>query len=381
MTELVENSQSYRQWMGRLAQSTQYVQGNYFNTWMNWVRVNGGKFKDFTPDQMIEYQREADNGSRYDLLDLAIDYVNSNTEAYNTKKSRYANIRSFFRHNRAELPRESINIQKTKPQVIGTLTPEEIKLNIVSSNPAYRTAYLCIFQAAMDQEGFTYWNESGYSDLVTQLKENPDTVRIMLPGRKGAKNVQPYYTFITRDAIEALRNWLKIRAKLVKKGKIPEGSEAIITNQFGEPLTKKGLKSYWFRHLMKNGIISPDTKGRTGKSIHEMRDTWRSLWSKSPANHIVGEYFMGHQIDSLGYDKSFRDVEYYRDEYMKAAPYLNLISSGAAYGLVEAKKQDKRIEELEAENEELRAQLEKQSRDALAMFEELEKRIKNLETR
>lgn len=357
-----------------MAPSTQYVQGNYFRNWMNWVRVNGGKFKDMSPDQLIEYQREADNGSRYELLDLAIDYINTNTEAYNTKKSRYGNIRSFFKHNRAELPRESINIQKTSPQVFGTITPEEIKLNIVSSNTPYRTAYLCIFQAAMDQESFTHWNENGFSDLAAQLKENPETVRIVLPGRKGAKNIQPFYTFITKDAIESLKNWLKIRAKLVKKGKIPENSEAIITNQFGEPLSKKGMKSYWFRHLQKNGIISHDSNGRTGKSIHEMRDTWRSLWSKSPANHTVGEYFMGHQIDSLGYDKSWIDVEYYREEYLKAAPYLNIITSGAAYGMVDAKKQENRIAELEA----VVQRLEKEKQDKITNLEAQLEALKRL---
>ena len=94
---------------------------------------------------------------------------------------------------------------------------------------------------------------------------------------------------------------------------------------------------------------------RYGMNPHEMRDVWRTLWSKSPADHRVGEYFMGHVVDPLGYDKSFDDEAYTRKEYEKALPYLNILSQDKAYGLVDEDEIERlrtRIQELEKEKHE-----------------------------
>ena len=369
-----EEYPTVKKWLSGLSESSQETYLSYFNRFMKWLSVEGGPFKDYTPDMLIEYQQNADNGSRYDMVDLAQRYVTEGKGRVQTKNNRYANIKSFFMHNRCELPRDpNYRVRSENPPIQGTLTPEEIKKVILSCNPAYQAAYMVMFQGALDQEMFKHWNTNGYDDLVKQLRDNPEIIKVNLPGRKKNRNEKPYYSFIGRDGIDTVKNWLQHR---------PENAKAIITNQFGDPLESSALKTYWIRHLRKMGLVDND-KGRqyvdrTGKGLHEMRDVRRSLWTKSPASSVVCEYTMGHSIDALNYDKSFRDVEFYQGEYMKALPFLNLLSSGAAFGRVEVTELDR----VKRENRELRESM-TQTEDTTTQLETaiqaLMKRIENLE--
>lgn len=383
----IETYQTVKAWLSRLGDSTQRVARSNFNNWIQWVRENGGEFSEFTPDDLVEYQKNVGNGDRFKILDTLIQpYLKQADIRLHTKRHRYTHIRSFFLHNRAELPKDpSLTLRAKKPPVMGTLELDDIRLVVLGSKPCYQAAFLSMFQGSMDQEMFTYWNEHGYESLVNQLAEvskqprDERAIKIELPGRKKAKFEKPYYTFIGPDAIDAIINWLPYR---------PEDTHAIFTDNRGKPLAKSNLRHYWNYHLNRLGRVPENlTKKseRTGKGLHEMRDVFRSQWSKSPANHIVGEYLMGHQIDPLEYDKSFRDVGYYRGEYLKALPMLQLISSGEPFGQVDKteiqkleriiKDQATKIENLESEKQEA----ESITNTLVTKIEALIKRVENLE--
>lgn len=373
MVENYLNYPSVEQWLSRLALSTQQTQGNFFNAFMKWKAQNGGRFKDYSPDQLIEFQKE---NKDYTLLDELIQpYVRAKKGTFNSKKSRYNNIRSFFKHNRAELPEDpTFSITPEREPVRGNLTVEQIRDVILSCNPMYQAMFSCMFQAAMDQEMAQYWSINGYDDLRAQLSKNPEIIKVELPGRKANKNIQPYYTFIGGNAINYLETWLKHRDNYVKLGKVDPENKHIFVSNLGSPISKRSIREYWLKHLRKLGIVEPIKRGsrasRTGKGLHEMRDVFRSQWSLSPAKHLMGEYFMGHSIDKLEYDKSFRDVEAYRSEYEKALPFLQLWSRGEPYGLVE-KSEINRIEKTQQqEMNELKAKLERMEKALAAIYED-----------
>ena len=86
-----------------------------------------------------------------------------------------------------------------------------------------------------------------------------------------------------------------------------------------------------------------------------MRDLFRTRWEKSPAAAVAAEYFMGHQVDPLEYNKAYRDENYALEQYVKAEPYLNILSmEPTIVPRVELQKTNTEVEELKQELEQFR---------------------------
>lgn len=365
MTDL-ENMDGWtrvKAWLTRLAPSTQYKALRALDNFMKWSRENGEKFSDMTPDELIDYQFNADRAAQYEILDTLVQpYVLSIEGRVGYKQKLYSTIRSLFFHSRAELPRDpGFNLGVTREKVRGRLEPEHIRDMVLSSKPVYQAVFLSMFQGGLGLAELKYWNLNGWGNLIEQLDQDKQIIKIELPGRKKAKNVRPYHTYIGGDAVDAVKNWVQHR---------PQNAKAIFTNRFGEPISSNALQMYWIRHLRKLGL-APESKGmkhtRTGRNLHELRDTFRTQWAKSGANPDIGEYCLGHDIDPLEYNKCFTDEEYTVEEYRAAMPMLQVMSSPTPYRLVR-----------ENVVQQLRSDLEKARQDRDDRVSELEKQIEDL---
>jgi integrase len=354
MTEQIMGYTTVDNWLGRLAPSTAKTNKVFLRKFMRWLAENGGQFSDHTPDQLVLYQKEAENSQQYDVLDVVQRYVGQLDLRENSKRREYAALRSLFAHNRAALPLDpTFRMRSKHTPVEGILRAEEVRDMLLSCNKVYRAVFLCMFQGALDLSGFDYWNRTGFDQLRQDLRGDPDLIKITFPnGRKMRR--APFFTLIGPDAIKALKDWLVVR---------PEDAEAIFTNQHGAPLNMHSAQLYWLRHLEKLGFIKRERNGKTsvryGKNPHEMRDVFRSLWEKSPAKASVAEFMMGHVVDKLEYNKACRDEKWVRGEYRKALPMLQIMSSGRPFGQVE----EDEIINLQEKVKDLEARLERSTRE------------------
>lgn len=172
--------------------------------------------------------------------------------------------------------------------------------------------------------------------------------------------------FISREAKEALTEWLKVRDKYLRsslnrnKGLIEKGEARpkSIEDDRVFPFSEATVRGMWERALRKAGLLSRDnTTGRTQIRIHGLRKFFRSQLALSVPVDIV-EALMGHE----GYlTEAYRRYTLKQlAEYYQKGEHLVTIQTPKELAEIESEFKDelnknrKLIEDLIIENKELR---------------------------
>jgi len=370
--EWIQQNPIITRWLKNLAKTTNERYKNVAFRFFTWLKESGDLR---SPGELVKLQKVAVGDDRYSQLDKIQDWMRSLPDAMRvgTKKMMYSCLRSFYMYSRAELPRDKgFKIRSETAPVEGILTVEGLRKIIVSSNLMYQTVFTTMFQSGMGWQQFQHFNEKdGWKQIKEDIfNEDHKPILIRLPARKhgGSYNRQPFYTFIGDDAKELIRRYLK-----TLRGQIHDG-EAIFLNEKGNPLQRTDARKFFTRHAKACGLIQevaplcPECNRKTirkrrkvngkhkvfyececglvvscddprlkefmdsfktvrhGINLHEIRDVYRSTWEISPASPTLAEFCLGHDIDSNHYNKFYRNIEFTTKEYMKAQPYLNILS-------------------------------------------------------
>ena len=198
------------------------------------------------------------------------------------------------------------------------------------------------------------------------LESNP--VKITIRGAN-AKNKQTRYSFISNEAAECLRAWLKKRDAYLKtatthnKGLIGIGKSSVKVTDTDLlfPFSDNAANSMWETALKASGQFSLDaTTGRNQYRIHSFRKFFITQLSMA-GQKVLAEHLAGH----LGYlDTSYRQVspEQAGAEYQKV---MDVVTIGAPVEFKEKAKelnsklkiQGESIEGLRAINDRLQNQM------------------------
>jgi hypothetical protein len=198
-----------------------------------------------------------------------------------------------------------------------------------------------------------YANEHCSDQIVRQMQEERFPVRIDIPGRKENENDTSgrYYTYIGKDAIDALTYYFEEERGWPKKG------EPIWIQSNHKPLQKATMEALWLRITRRIGKV-PRRKGllgsRYGFNLHEFRDaamTYLYVHAKPRGLEMDSvKFWSGRvgEIDPHRYLKFYQDAAFVEKQYMIAEPCLNIVSGTSA---------EREMEKMNRENEELRQQI------------------------
>jgi len=321
---------------------------------------------------LIEWQRQAGPDSEYEILDKLQQYVREYRSidkagkpmpvTLKTKQTIYNVVRSFFIGNRMALPsdkRFGRTLRGEKAPGVARLSVEDIHRLSLGATLREKSMLLTQFQTLSGIGELEYININCGDEIIAQMRQGKHPVRIdMLMGRK--TNPEPFHTFIGKDAVDALREYFE-----KERGWPAKGEPIWVSKPLGE-FQKKQLKDTILlpdgrvpvlrdtyrdniRELTRRIGLIPKQEShargvRYGYNPNEIRDVARSVSRKATSSGFdvtCAEFWMGHTIDPLGYDKLQKlEPEWSAKQYRLVEPYFNIISNppGAGVSTDEARK-------------------------------------------
>jgi hypothetical protein len=353
---------SVNKWLSELKKGD-YVRGSKY-TFFDFIVYfrEHSEYKD--PEQLIEDALNASPRELQKHVSLIKDYIADTQKnvLISTKQKRKNVLCSFYLHNGVTLPRFSLPKEAASDTEVETRDPFADSMMVMlrkvllsgKISTRDKAVILVACQGGMDDSTLAKsFNFVGYAQLCAHFgtrnwrewDSSKVPVRLNLVRPKTGK---AFYTFIDRDAVEALKEWLAVRFKLIGKeieikesrrsDRVPLSDPIFIVAKriIGRPL-RAAYVSEIFRTAgfvagvnVKQYEKIEKWKGSTIRypfHSHEVRDMLKTL------GHNLGlkdecEFFLGHEIDKLKYDKHpFDYPDYWRNLYSKMALFLNVVSN------------------------------------------------------
>jgi len=363
----------------------------FIHDFSEWLSREGGVLAGKSLEELLDLQDRAVGRERFRQLSLIQKWVDSKSSALKTKRLAYSAIRSFYLHNRVELPKDAtFTIRGDYVPTQSEMSVLDFRKIVLAANRLYRAVFLCMFEGGMGERELLMMNGM-WERVGAQLELGERLIQVNFPARK--HNTKPFYTFLGLDSVAALKDYLAKERGVVKPG------EAIFVNDNGNPLNAQNIRQRFLVYAMRSGLVKrqcaqcPKCGGEArrvhlsvGKGLrclkcghtwplskefwlaktvryrmhpHEIRDLFRSEWQKTGADPLVAEFMMGHGVDPNNYNKFFLDLDYVREQYFIAEPYLDILSKEPrTVPKAELRDLEEKLKAFQADNRELNRKLE-----------------------
>jgi integrase len=307
--------------------------------------------------------RSGDPDQQFRHLEIAKEYVRGKGTSPSDRRIAMSAVRAFYRFYKRPLQdldtselediyEPTAADSKRSIELSRTLTPAEVAMLVRAAKMPYRAVLAVMFQAAMDFSAFEQfnrdlWRRADCFDPSALSRPGPvmigGLIRSKTVGRRVARGgaISVYYTFIGEDAKTQLNEWMGKRREMLQKAGQADSDFLFFNWRRGGrqsfrsslvPVTGNTIGKMVTSLIKKLDLVKEPEEKSPGTRYyihgHEFRDCFKSLCTPAGVNKVASEFFLGHPIDRLGYDKSPQtDVAFFRGEYRKVEPGLNIVSN------------------------------------------------------
>jgi len=272
------------------------------------------------PDRLIKFSRKS-------LTEKVQDFCDKYNEAGKARTAHLAlnYLRSFFKHNGIdELDLEDYNWRKSK-KFEYVPTKEEVYKMADQSDARRRAIILCTFQSGLRNATI---RALCYGDIREQLGNEriPITIHVNSKLREripeACKEDAEYSTFLGKEAVEALKEYIEWRVK--KYGKISDDEPLFLPYEaFSQKLKRKShLSEDSLQRMIKRAGRRARIREWQHIRFHSLRKTFRAVLD---AGYINGgqmaeddkEYLMGHRLPSSKEPYHNANIDVLAQRYIK----------------------------------------------------------------
>ena len=198
---------------------------------------------------------------------------------------------------RQKLPRPRV---ENKRMIVAA---EQVKVLVDHARtPRDRAIILVHFQGGLDASTLCSLR---FKDVAEGLAKNEYPLKLDLTRPKTGV---PFYTFLGKDAIEALKAYL---ADLKSRGTQPAHNDPLFLQERGrEGVRTSNLQDMLREVAMKSGFIDKLNNGNSYNPLgpHALRESFGSIMANSGVPDSVVDFWLGHEVGAL--NEAYKSVQF-----------------------------------------------------------------------
>jgi len=352
----LEEFEEVRRWLNNVKEGSKPSYRAGLRLFCEWCNLNPSELLDEAEEDRKKSRRERGKPEAR-LMEFYNYLINEKKVAKKTATLYFTAVRSFYKWNGFPLNVKTPKAAPKKENRKAVITPEIVK-KLVDHAPTLRdrAIILFLFQGGFDVSTLCSLN---YGDVKNELEAGKIPMMVHVVREK--EEVE-YFTFVGRDAVEALKAYLNDRKA---KGEELKYDTPLFIKDKAKRRKRERINPHHIQNMLretaiKAGLITKEEMEKVDFNPyrpHALRAAFSSILRLNGFDPVLVDFMMGHSIPYNG-AYLIPPPEEVRKKYAEVEAQLSISTAVKDVGEIEEKLETykKILEDVQAENKKLREQ-------------------------